>query len=240
MSFHTYQEGLKRASVGVPYHTGITSLISKQDLATKAIQTEASLSSLSPLISALPTLQKAFPLYISSAESYSHLLSSNLVPETEKPTIKKKWRLVLERAEKVKNRIEELGGVVGKVGVGDEDEEGSILRRGGIINGVTTQLWREPGTADFALTKSGEVWRDVRQPVLATEQVDQDAVWTLVDEREWEVKSSTKERWLVRQGPGADCSFVAGLGVSMEHDKRWKTQVNPIPLVTEGQTDHII
>lgn len=183
--------------------------------------TEASVSSLSPLVSPLPTLQKAFPLYISAAEAYSHLVSSTLVPEADRAAVKKKWRLVLERAEKVRKRIEELGGHVGKAPVSDEGEEEVIKRRGGSLNGLELDFWSNPSGRQF----SGEIYREDEQPELAKEQEDLRPVWKEVSPHSWEVEMKKDERWFVRQGPGADCSVVAGFEACLEYNRRWGQNV---------------
>ncbi|WRT65480.1 uncharacterized protein IL334_002423 [Kwoniella shivajii] len=201
MSFSTYEQGLKQAT----------------ELASRAIQIESSLSSLSPLISPLPTLQKAFPAYISAAETYSHLISSSLVPSNEVVAVKKKWRLVLERAEKVKSRIESLGGHVGKVEIGDTGEEAAVLRRGSRANGVDIPLWVQPNRHDF----EGEQYTDSRQPELAEEQLLCDPIWKEVPQEDW--KGLDENEWTVRQGPVADCSVVAAMGVALEHDRQFGT-----------------
>ncbi|KAI9632395.1 calpain-like protease palB/RIM13 [Dioszegia hungarica] len=205
MAFNTYAQGLKIAS----------------DLAQRAVLVEASLPSLPPLASPIPVLQKAFPLYISAAETYSHLLASSLVPDPDKAGIKRKWRLVLERAEKVKNRIEELGGQVGKVGIGDEGEEEAVRRRGGRMNGVDLDRWSLPSNGEFELGRG--VYRAESQPDLAVER--DTVVWREVDEKAWTVVVGEEERWMVNQGAGADCSVVAGLGVCLEHNRRWGTKL---------------
>lgn len=216
MASSSTSDRLKKATVSTPG----TSWADRQELATKATLLEASLSSLSPLTSPLPTLHKAFPLYISTAEQYSLLLSAGLIPENDRPGIKKKWRLVLERAEKVKKRIEDLGGHVGKVGVGDEVEEEAIVRRGGHVNGSNLDLWSEPRSSTFA-GKGGEVGH---QPELAKEQEALDPEWAEVDVGAWDEKLGEGRR-VIRQGPGADCSVVAGFGACLEHDRDWGTKV---------------
>lgn len=184
---------------------------------------ESSLPSLPPLASPIPTLQKAFPLYISAAEAYSHLLASNLVPDIEKAGVKRKWRLVLERAEKVKNRIEVLGGQVGRVGVGDEGEEEAVRRRGGRMNGVDVPKWVIPTERDFE--SRGEMFKAVIQPDLTPEK-RVEVEWAEIGMEGWEVDLGKKERWVINQGAGADCSVVAGLGVCLEHNRRWGTNVS--------------
>lgn len=185
---------------------------------------ESSLPSLPPLASPIPTLQKAFPLYISAAEAYSHLLSSSLVPEADKAGIKRKWRLVLERAEKVKHRIEELGGQVGKVGVGDEGEEEAVKRRGGRMNGIDLERWPIPSKKDFEIRGEG-IYRADSQPDFPDLPGDE-VEWAEADKEGWDVRMREGERWVVHQGAGADCSVVAGLGVCLEHNRRWGTKVS--------------
>ncbi|ORY29529.1 hypothetical protein BCR39DRAFT_531983 [Naematelia encephala] len=226
MSYKTYQQGLKNAT----------------ELANKAIQSEASLSTLSPLMSPLPTLHQTFPLYVSAAEAYSNLLSSSTVPESERLAIKKKWRLVLERAEKIKLRIAQLGDQVGRAAVGDAGEEDNIVRRGGIINGVVTEIWNEagPSCSEFTLGKQG-VWTDASQPPLAKEQIALSPEWAEIDKDSWNVTEENSSRWMVKQGPGADCSVVAGLGVCMEHNRLWGTRLGQsalYPQAVTGQPKH--
>ena len=222
MAFNTYAEGYRIASVRLrPPHRRRS--LTTQELANKAIQTESSLSTLAPLASPLPTLQRAFPLYISSAETYSQLISFKLTPPHEKDGIKKKWRLVLDRAEKVKAKIEELGGQVGRVDTGDEAEEADIVRRGGKINGLELSVWSEPYEREFEIGK-GAVFRDKEQTELAVEQVELDPEWAEVGKDEWD-RSQEEGRVVVTQGAGADCSVVAGLTVCLEHNRRWKRKV---------------
>ncbi|OCF34623.1 calpain-like protease palB/RIM13 [Kwoniella heveanensis BCC8398] len=216
MSFRSYQEGLKQAT----------------DLANRAIQIESSLSALSPLASPLPTLQKAFPAYISSAEAYSHLLASNLVPASDVVTVRKKWRLVLERAEKIKARIESLGSQVGKVEIGDQGEEDAVIRRGGKINGVTVALWAEPSCRLF----QGERYREDHQPELAEEQIKKNPIWSEVQEESW--KEVTGDEWVMRQGPVSDCSVVAAMGVELGHNRKFGTDLawsNLYPKANNGK-----
>lgn len=197
-------------------------------MANKAVQAESSLSSLSPLASPLPTLLKAFPLYISAAEAYSHLLASRLVPESEVPGIKKKWRLVLERAEKVKKRVEELGGKVGKSEIGDEGEEAAVRRRGGRINGVDVVEWQGlPSDREFALLPGGAPYVGLR-PELAQEQLEAGVEWVPAPLESWDRGGIDKKaRYVATQGVGADCSVVAGTSVCLEHNRRWGTSVCP-------------
>ncbi|WWC60071.1 uncharacterized protein I303_102634 [Kwoniella dejecticola CBS 10117] len=214
MSFKTYEQGLRQAS----------------EQANKAIQIESSISNLSPLVSALPTLQKAFPAYISAAEVYSHLLSSNLVPSDDIANVRKKWRLVLERAEKIKARIESLGGQVGKVGIGDEGEEVAVLRRGSKVNGVEIPLWNgEPSQREFG----GDRYVDGRQPELADEQIHLDPIWREVPLDTWTIES---DQWILKQGPVSDCSVVAAMGVNLEHDRQFGSSAKPNNLYP--QDDH--
>jgi len=166
-------------------------------------------------------LHKAFPLYIAAAEHYSLLLSAKDVPEYERANAKKRWRLVLERAEKVKKRIEDLGGHVGKVGAEDEVEEAAVVARGGNMNGVKLEIWRDPSPG--ALRAVGEAVEV--QPELAKEQEALDPEWAPLPASAWDTNLG-QGKWVVRQGPGADCSVVAGLGACLEHNSRWNTSVS--------------
>ncbi|TXT11061.1 hypothetical protein VHUM_01812 [Vanrija humicola] len=209
MAFNTYNEGLKIAT----------------SLASRAIAVEASLSQLSTSASPVPTLLKAFQLYIQAAESYSHLLSSSLVAKEDRTQVSRKWRLVLERAEKVKRRVEELGGRVGSTEIDDEAEEAAVIRRGSRINGANAEVWRgPPPDREFTLSAKEGVFRDGLQPELAVEQLALDPEWAELPASAWEdVEASTS--WAVRQGPGADCSITAGLGSSLAHNTRWGTKL---------------
>lgn len=205
-----------------------------QDTANQAISKESSLSTLSPLVSPIPTLQQTFPLYISSAETYSHLLSSDLVPTSERETIRKRWRLVLGRAEKVKQRIEQLGGKVGKVDVGDEGLEAAVKRRAGAINGLQLpESTSEPSPREFEASAKadGVRYREGTEP----EMPEVDVEWTEIDDDEWDYVMRPEERWTVRQGTGADCSVAAGLGVCIEHNRTWNTNVSNL---IEADTAH--
>ena len=226
MAFNTYTEGLKRATVRLHMVLHVTDQAHcLQDLANKAVTTESSLSTLSPLVSPLSTLQKAFPLYISAADAYSRLLASSLVVEAERAVIKKKWRLVLERAEKVKARIEEIGGHVGKAASSDEGEEEAVKRRGGVMNAIHMDFWTgSPPERDFR--DGGQPYQGAVQPELAKEQDELEPEWTELPKSMWDVKMKKEERWVAKQGPGADCSVVAGIAVCLEHNRRWGTTVS--------------
>lgn len=216
MAFNTYSEGLNNASVG-----RVLRLLTLQNLANKAIATEASLSALAPLASPLPTLLRAFQLYVSAAEAYSHLIQSGLVAPHDKPTVQRKWKLVLERAEKVKRRVEELGGRVSNPEVADELEESAVLRRSSRINNVSAEAWRAaPPDREFS---SSAPFVDPAQPDLASEQLVLDPEWAELPRGAWDVSPSG--HWEVRQGPGADCSVTAGLGACLSHNEKWGTKV---------------
>lgn len=143
-----------------------------------------------------------------------------MVPTPERAGIQRKWRLVLDRAEKVKRRIEELGGRVGVVEVDEAAEEAAVLRRGERMNGVQLGIWRVPPDGEFV----GERFVD-DQPELAQEQIRLDPHWAELPPSAWEGSSS----WNVRQGPGADCSVTAGLGACLAHNSRWGGTVSVQP-----------
>ncbi|KLT45989.1 calpain-like protease palB/RIM13 [Cutaneotrichosporon oleaginosum] len=211
MAFNTFNEGLKIAS----------------NIGNRAIAAEASLASLSPLASPLPTLHKAFSLYVQAAEAYSHLLQSALVPASERAGVQRKWRLVLERAEKVKKRIEGLGGRVGAASVDEEAEEAAVVRRGAVINGFKAEVWRTPPDYEF----TGAAWRDTRQPDLAAEQLALSPEWAPLPDSAWDAPPGM---WEVRQGPGADCSVTAGLGACIAHNARWGTKLGESALYPQA------
>jgi len=127
---------------------------------------------------------------------------------------------VLERAEKVKRRIEELGGRVGALEVDAASEEAAVLRRGGSINGVKADVWRLPPDREF----TGPEFRDTHQPELAQEQLRLDPSWAPLPPSAWTGLKGA--HWCVRQGPGADCSVTAGLGACLAHNERWGTTVS--------------
>lgn len=127
---------------------------------------------------------------------------------------------MLERAEKVKKRVEGLGGKVGAAGVDEEAEEAAVLRRGARINGFQADVWRGcPPDFEFA----GATFHDARQPQLADEQLALDPEWAPLPESMWKAEDGM---WKVRQGPGADCSVTAGLGACIAHNARWGTKVS--------------
>ncbi|BEI82526.1 hypothetical protein CcaverHIS002_0303940 [Cutaneotrichosporon cavernicola] len=202
MAYNTFHEGLKIAT----------------NIGNRAIAAEASLANLSPIASPLPTLHKAFSLYIQAAEAYSHLLQSSLVPASERVGIQRKWRLVLERAEKVKRRIEELGGRVGAASVDEAAEEAAVVRRGARVNGFTAECWRTPAYFEY----TGPVFIDTRQPDLALEQLALSPEWAALPDTMWD---APRGMWEVCQGPGADCSVTAGLGACIAHNARWGTKL---------------
>lgn len=141
------------------------------------------------------------------------------MPTSERAGVQRKWRLVLERAEKVKKRVEGLGSRVGAAGVDEEAEEAAVVRRGERINGFQASIWRGP-PPDFEF--SGAPFRDLRQPQLADEQIALGPEWAPLPPAMWEVEDG---KWEVRQGPGADCSVTAGLGACIAHNDRWGTKV---------------
>lgn len=123
----------------------------------------------------------------------------------------------MERAEKVKKRIESLGGQVAKIDPGDEGPEAAVIRRGGYMNGIKLDEWREPNPREF----EGAEYRDVKEP----DMPDVDVVWKDIGREEWDCDVGKEEVWTVRQGTGADCSVAAGLGVSLEHNRLWDSRV---------------
>lgn len=129
----------------------------------------------------------------------------------------------MERAEKIKNRIESLGGQVGKVEIGDEGEESAVLRRGSKINNIEVPLWTgEPSEGDFR-----DRFVDDRQPELAEEQLKHDPIWKEVPAEAWSC-DKYGDRWVLKQGPVSDCSVVAAMGVGLEHDRHFGNSASPI------------
>ena len=193
-----------------------------QTLADKAVATEGSLSFVSPIISPLPLLHKAFAQYIAAAEGYSHLLSFSQISDAEKAAIKKKWRLLLERAEKVKRRIETLGDQAGKAAVNDAIQEEGIFRRSGRINGCECEVWVEPNQADF---EPGD------EPYKETSWMDRtigghDVDFVRAAPEAWENEWGPIARWMAVQGIGEDCSIAAVLGACLEHNRRHGSTVS--------------
>lgn len=92
------------------------------------------------------------------------------------------------------------------------------------MNGLDLPLWRQPSDREFLLGTAGE-FRDPVQPDLASEQVEMDAELAVVPREAWDVKLPN-EHCVVTQGAGADCSAVAGIGVCLEHNRRWKRKVS--------------
>ncbi|ORX36377.1 hypothetical protein BD324DRAFT_651615 [Kockovaella imperatae] len=218
MTQQSYEDGLKKA----------------QDLASRAVAAEASLSNLSPSVSPLPTLHKAFPLYISAAEVYSSLLSSHTASEQDKAQIRKKWRLVLERAEKVKKKIESLGGSVGKALMTDEGEEEKIKARSSTLNGIKAEIWEGHGIqAELRDTKP---YIDGLQPELTDEAAKLDHSWHAQPDSHWGRDINKTDRWVARQGLGADCSVVAALSGCMEHNRKWGTNLAESALYPRATT----
>jgi calpain-7 len=122
---------------------------------------------------------------------------------------------------------------VGRAGVGDEGEEAAVVRRGGRLHGIETESWRIPSDREFV----GEPWRGV-QPELAEEQIKLRAEWAETPREAWKAQMDKGRRWVVRQGVGADCSVVAGLGVCLEHDRRWGTSVSALSQRRSYQRAH--
>ena len=146
---------------------------------------------------------------------------------------------MLERAEKVKRQIESLGGYVGKGLMADDGEEEIIRQRGSTINGTSTRLWSDPDLGEFeSSTDWAESVHDSQPdvPALASgSKVD----WHGMASVSWDSKPREKECWVVRQGPGADCSVVAGLSVCLEHNRRWGMRVSRrTGLLMKGKADY--
>lgn len=141
---------------------------------------------------------------------------------------------MLERAEKVKSRIEQLGGHVAKAEMGDEGEEVAVLRRGSLINGVAVELWRPPGDRFDA----GEWYREAVQPESAAAQLDMDPEWKDIQPSSWQQQASNESDWVMRQGPVSDCSIVAAMGVGVKHGEQFGTAVSFLQgLKLSGFTD---
>lgn len=128
---------------------------------------------------------------------------------------------MLERAEKVKSRIEQLGGHVAKAEIGDRGEEIAVLRRASLINGVAVELWRPPGDTFDA----GEPYREAVQPELAAAQLDMDPEWRDIQADCWLHQAPNEGDWVMRQGPVSDCSVVAAMGVGIKHAGQFGTAV---------------
>lgn len=126
---------------------------------------------------------------------------------------------MLERAEKVKKRIIELGGRVGAAEVDDDAEEAAVFRRASRFNNIVAEPWIGPPSDREFL---GERYQDRAEPDLADEQIAHDPEWADGPPSSWALKGSD---WQVRQGPGADCSVTAGIGSCLAHNARWGTTV---------------
>lgn len=129
---------------------------------------------------------------------------------------------MLERAEKVKSRIEQLGGHVAKVEIGDRGEEKAVLRRASLVNGVAVELWQPPGDRFDA----GESYREAVQPELAAAQLDMDPEWKDIQADCWLHQTPNEGDWVMRQGPVSDCSVVAAMGVGVKHGEQFGTAVS--------------
>ena len=107
----------------------------------------------------------------------------------------------------------------------DEGEEDAVRRRGSVMNGVNMESGVEPREDVWRLGKDG-AFRDAQQPELADEQIALGPEWAEMPLSAWSTREDKGTRWITKQGPGADCSVVAGLGVCMEHNRRWGTAVS--------------
>ena len=99
------------------------------------------------------------------------------------------------------------------------------------MNGVKLEIWREPSPG--ALRAVGEAVEV--QPELAKEQEALDPEWAPVPTGAWDINPG-RHKWVVRQGPGADCSVVAGLGACLEHNRRWNTSVSYLSCDLSGSS----
>jgi len=86
------------------------------------------------------------------------------------------------------------------------------------------------------LGKKG-VFRVSRQPELSDEQKSLNAEWADSISSSWDVKLDQETQWSVKQGPGADCSVVAGLGVCLEHNRKWSTTVSVESPMAQAESD---
>lgn len=109
---------------------------------------------------------------------------------------------------------------MGKVEVSDEQEEDAVYRRGRTMNGVNLERWKEPARWEF----EGTSFRDEREPEMPNVEAD----WEEASAADWDVKLPQEEVWTVKQGTGADCSVAAGLGICLEHNRRWGTSVSNV------------
>ena len=198
-------------------------LIVAQENAQAALLSESQASTSSSLTS----LQTTFPLYVKAAQSYSQLLSHHELQPAQRPTIIKRWKMVLDRADKLKKAIESRGGAVGRVAAGDEGREAEVRRKGGIVNGIQLGEWSGPPRA-----ATEKAWIDPQPPALSPAQVGLDADWRRVTWPSGSIKG--KEVAVgdmeIEQGPGADCSVVAALAVCVGHNCRFKSSVSINPM----------
>ena len=122
----------------------------------------------------------------------------------------------------------------------DGEEEDIIRQRGSVINGISTRIWPAPHDGVSELDTEWEPFMDGTQPDIPATASSSNVNWHGMSSACWESKPTARERWVVRQGPGADCSVVAGLSVCLEHNRRWRSRVSLVAGVpTSGIADQV-
>ncbi|KAF5383408.1 hypothetical protein D9757_006162 [Collybiopsis confluens] len=171
----------------------------------------------------------AFRLYVKAAESFLHLIKS--VPATEQDRLQ--WNShasrALERAERIKLMTDktrtsqkpplnpsEIAQKLTPVAVDyfSPEEQSSVLRRGGNINGMVFPLWREdPGPSSIQ-----------KQPKLSSLQNNVSAIWKAGNQ---DILTEVRPIFPqdIFQNVVTDCSVCASISSCIEHDIRFGSNV---------------
>lgn len=187
----------------------------------------------------------AFRLYVKSAELYLHLSRSSIV-NTEATKWKTNAGKALQRAEKIKAFADKQKGQTQAVSnsatatpkidlnltpVGIDNfstqEQAYVLRKGGLVNGLSFPLWEDRVAQKF--TRSSSLYEDPDgQPKLSPEQIKVSPVWRRFPQDN-RITWSHEERKIlpqeILQHIVTDCSVCASISVCLEHSRRFNSNL---------------
>ncbi|KAK7018694.1 cysteine protease [Paramarasmius palmivorus] len=193
----------------------------------------------------------AFQSYIKAAELFLHLSRTNTSDEKKKEKWKNDADKALQRAEKIKQFTDRLGGsrrISSTSAAGPHaestpsisltpvaidpfspQEQSYILKKGGSVNGLVVPLWEDSHRGDPRSVSCN--------PRLSATHEEMSACWRQPDDTEYSAILSTDiSPQDISQNIIADCSVCSSISVCLEHAQRFGTDVrmfnlNRAPLI---------
>ncbi|KAK7052803.1 cysteine protease [Paramarasmius palmivorus] len=182
----------------------------------------------------------AFQSYIKAAELFLHLSRTNTSDEKKKEKWKNDADKALQRAEKIKQFTDRLGGSrrissTSTAGPHAEStpsisltpvaidpfspqEQSYILKKGGSVNGLVVPLWEDSHRGDPRSVSCN--------PRLSATHEEMSACWRQPDDTEYSAILSTDiSPQDISQNIIADCSVCSSISVCLEHAQRFGTNL---------------